>query len=40
MSNFTKVMRDMSDSSKRTEDSDYKEVLTFTLRAMKNMCEL
>ena len=28
-----KVMRERSDSSKRTEYSDHKEVLTFTLRS-------
>ena len=33
MSDSMKVMRERSDSSKRTEDSDHKEVLTFTLRS-------
>ena len=33
MSDYMKVMRERSDSSKRTEDSDHKEVLTFTLRS-------
>jgi len=28
-----KVMQEKSDSSKRPEDSDHKEVLTFTLRS-------
>ena len=33
MSDYMKVMRERSDSSKRTEVSDHKEVLTFTLRS-------
>ena len=33
MSDYMKVMRERRDSSKRTEDSDHKEVLTFTLRS-------
>ena len=33
MSGYMKVMRERSDSSKRTEDSDHKDVLTFTLRS-------
>ena len=32
MSDYMKVMRERCDSSKRIEDSDQKEVLTFTLR--------
>ena len=34
VSDYMKVMRERSDSSKRTEDSDHKEVLTFTLRSV------
>ena len=33
MSDYMKEMRERSDSSKRTEDSDHKEVLTFILRS-------
>ena len=33
MNDYMKVMRERSDSSKRTEDSGHKEVLTFTLRS-------
>ena len=33
MSDYVKVMRDRSVSSKRTGDSDHKTVLTFTLRS-------
>ena len=33
ISDYMKVMRERSDSSKRTEDNGHKEVLTFTLRS-------
>ena len=33
MGDYVKVMRERSDSSNRTEDTDHKEVLTFTLRS-------
>ena len=33
MSDYKKVIRERSDLSKRTEDNDHKEVLTFTLRS-------
>ena len=33
MSDYMKVMRERSDSSKRTENCDHKEALTFTLRS-------
>ena len=32
MSDYVKVMRERSCASKGTEDSDHKEILTFTLR--------
>ena len=40
MCDYMKVMREMSDLSKRTENNYHKEVLKLTLRSDEDMCEL